>query len=247
MTRANAGPYADVPAATLSRHDYSGWTGLATPCRHTNVGSPRAAVLTEIGCPAAGTFRRTKGRARECIVGEQGGRGKLVDAVVNGVVTGIWYSLPDVVASRPVRGALKVAVLIGGSLSMAHAARATQADEADTADTVDDGGSVPATEADLTAVAALMATEPVIDADALGLGGGRSARAGRIRVVGVVLAAASVVGAVVGERAIHRWGERLTTRGVRRAHTRIGLVAGLVTGVGTWALARSVPTPSESS
>lgn len=183
-------------------------------------------------------------------MGEQGRRGKPVDAVVNGVVTGIWYSLPDVVASRPVRGALKVAVLIGGSLSMAHAARASQADEADTADTadtVDDGGSVPATEADLTAVAALMATEPVIDADALGLGGGRSARAGRIRVVGVVLAAASVVGAVVGERAIHRWGERLTTRGVRGAHTRIGMVAGLVTGVGTWALARSVPTPSESS
>ena len=47
---------------------------------------------------------------------EQGGRGAVVNAVVNGVVTGIWYSLPDAVSSRPARGWLKVAVLVGGSL-----------------------------------------------------------------------------------------------------------------------------------
>lgn len=162
---------------------------------------------------------------------EQGGLGAAGDAVLNGVLTGVWYALPDVVASRRARGWLKVAVILGGA---ARAGRtAAHADAADDGD-----GDVPMPEADLTALVARMATEPVIDAESLGPGGAPPNRARRLRVAGVVLAALSVVGSVTGERAIHRWGERLTARGVRYAHTRIGLVAGGVTGVSTWALAR---------
>ena len=178
---------------------------------------------------------------------EQGGRGAVVNAVVNGVVTGIWYSLPDAVSSRPARGWLKVAVLVGGSLSIAYATRASQAADADTDGSVDDGGNPSGTEADLGGVSALIATEPVIDAEALGLGGGSPNRARHMGVAGVVVAAMIVVGTVAGERAIHRWGERLTARGVRGAHTRIGLGAGVLTGVGTWLSERSLSTPSRPS
>lgn len=190
---------------------------------------------------------------------EQGGRGAVVNAVVNGVVTGIWYSLPDAVSSRPARGWLKVAVLVGGSLSIAYATRASQAadahtdgitdggDNVDADGSVDDGGNPSGTEADLGGVSALMATEPVIDAEALGLGGGSPNRARQVGVAGVVVAALIVAGTVAGERAIHRWGERLTARGVRGAHTRIGLVAGVLTGVGTWLSERSLRTTSAPS
>ncbi len=167
-------------------------------------------------------------------MGLQGGRGAAVDAVVNGVVTGIWYSLPDVVESRRTRGWLKVALLLGGAARAVHTG---QADDGGTADTVDGGAKALSTEADLSPLVARMSTEPVIDAEALGLGGDPSNRAGWVSMAGVALAALSVVGTVAGERAVHRWGERLTARGVRGAHSRIGLVAGVVTGLSTWALA----------
>lgn len=168
-------------------------------------------------------------------VGEQDGRRAVVDAVVNGVVTGAWYALPDVVASRRARGVLKVALLLGGA---ARSVPTDEADDGDSAGAGGDGGKAPVTDPELSSLVARMSTEPVIGAEALGLGGEPSNRARRATVIAVALATLSVVGTVAGERAIHRWGQRLTARGVRGAHTRIGLVAGAVTGVGTWALGR---------
>lgn len=171
---------------------------------------------------------------------KQGGHGTAVDAVVNGVLTGSWYALPDVVASRRARGSLKVAVIVGGAAWAARAVRAAQAADGDTADAgAERGGNAPAAEAVPTTLVARMGTEPAIDAQALGLGGNPPNGVRPVRMAAsVALVVLSVVGTVVGERAIYRWGERLTARGVRYAHTRIGLAAGGVMGLSTWALAR---------
>ncbi|WP_413450097.1 hypothetical protein AA0Y32_05440 [Georgenia phoenicis] len=168
-------------------------------------------------------------------MGQQGGHGAAVDGVLNGVLTGLWYASPDVVASRRARGLLKVAVLVGGSA--VHAARGAKAAGSDPADAVD--ADAPAPEADLSTLVARMRTEPVIDAQSLGLGETSPGRCPRkAKAIAVTLVVLTIVGTVAGERAIYRWGERLTARGVRHAHTRIGLVAGGVTGVSSWALAR---------
>ncbi|MCM3659901.1 hypothetical protein M3148_02655 [Georgenia satyanarayanai] len=174
-------------------------------------------------------------------MGRQGGHGAAADAVVNGVLTGGWYALPDVVASRRARGSLKVAVIVGGAAwAAARAVRAAQAADGDTADAAaEGGGDAPAAESVPTTLVARMATEPAIDAQALALGGNPPNGVRPVRIAaGVALVVLSVVGTVAGERAIYRWGERLTARGVRYAHTRIGLAAGGVIGLSTWALAR---------
>lgn len=164
---------------------------------------------------------------------EQGRRGAAVDAVVNGVVTGAWYALPDVVASRRARAVLKVAVVVA---SMARTARPANPADADTRDG-SATANAPEPGTDLSTLVARMRTEPVIDAQSLGLGASGPARSPRkAKMIAVSLVALTAVGTVAGERAIYRWGERLTARGVRFAHTRIGLVAGGVTGVSSWAL-----------
>lgn len=169
-------------------------------------------------------------------MGRQEAHGTAGDAVLNGVLTGVWYALPDVVASRRARGWLKVAVIVVGA---AWAARAARAADGDTPDGAEACGKAAAAEAVPTALVARMATAPVINAQALGLGDTPPNWTRPVRAVaGMALAALGVVTSVAGERAIHRWGERLTARGVRYAHTRIGLVAGGVTGLSTWALAR---------
>lgn len=163
-------------------------------------------------------------------MGEQGRPGAAVDAVVNGVLTGAWYALPDVVATRRARVALKAAVAVAGVAATARARKPADGDTPDDTAT----GNAP----DLTSLVAHMSTEPVIDAQSPGPAGtapGRTPR--RAKAVAVSLIVLTVVGSVAGERAVHRWGERLRARGVRYAHTRIGLVAGGVAGVSSWALA----------
>src|SRR5699024_8546882 len=56
-------------------------------------------------------------------LGERSGRQAAVDAVTSGTVIGVWYSLPDVVASRRARGWIKVGLLLANGVVVAWATR----------------------------------------------------------------------------------------------------------------------------
>ncbi|AWH91217.1 hypothetical protein A6035_02465 [Dietzia lutea] len=179
-----------------------------------------------------------------------------VDAATSGAVIGVWYSLPDVVTSRRARGWIKAGLLLANG---AVAGWATRGDDDDNDDNDDDNnndgdlgahhvdasadrGNAPESEVDLSGLAELAVVAPVIDAEALGLSSARPGRLSVVRAAVVALAVLGTLGSVAAERAIHQWGERRAARGVRGAHTRIGVAAGIATAATIWALERE-PRP----
>ncbi len=162
-------------------------------------------------------------------------RRDIAEAVASGAVTAVWYALPDAVASRRARAALKVGLLVPVvGLSVVQSRRAL--DEVAAARASDAGAGADDA---LARVRALTATTPVLDSSTVRPAGdptddGRPAwKRGIVpaasAVAGAALAAGVVVGTVAAERGIHRLGRRLGARGVSLPHTRVGLVAGLVT------------------
>ncbi|MCL3860793.1 hypothetical protein [Actinotalea sp. K2] len=147
-----------------------------------------------------------------------------VEGVLLGSFSLLWYAMPDVVRSRGLRGVLKSAMVVGYG-AYAAATRPSTSDEEP-----HDRAATPGGSDTLRAVADLTSTPPVLDAAELDLAIDSAGSPGR----SVALAsgvAAFVVGSVAGtiaiERAIYGLGERRRDRGVRAAHTRIGIVAGL--------------------
>lgn len=177
-------------------------------------------------------------------MGEGHGRRAAADAAISGATMAAWYALPDVVGSRRARGWVKAGLLLANVGVAVWSARSDDDDD----DSVSSGRDTTDAEVDLSGIAQLAAVAPVIDADALGLNTAEPGRAARIRATGTALAAVTVLGAlgvagtVAAERAIHRWGERRAARGVRGAHTRIGVGAGIATGAAIWLLERE-PRP----
>ncbi|MDD9206515.1 hypothetical protein PU560_08550 [Georgenia sp. 10Sc9-8] len=124
--------------------------------------------------------------------------------------TALWYSLPDLVASRRRRAALKAALLLaqlGYAVGMAQAGA--------------DGDDIARADASETAP---RGTSPQEDPEV---------RVLQDRVVltlgAVVLAVALPTGALL-DRAVIRVAERMAASGVRRPHVRIGMVLGTVAG-----------------
>lgn len=162
---------------------------------------------------------------------EQPGRSWVVDGVVTAGAVGVWYAMPDVVSSRPARGLLKLALLAGSAAHAVVAVRSARAAAADDGALADDDGA-------LTRIRALTDRTPVLDATALGLereAGGDGPRwpAPRALAVGTAVVAGSLAATVAVERGVHRFGEHLAARGVRAPHTRIGVVAALLTAAAT--------------
>ena len=174
-------------------------------------------------------------------MGEGHGRRAAADAAISGATMAAWYALPDVVGSRRARGWVKAGLLLANVGVVVWSARSGDDDDDDA---VISGRDTADAEVDLSGIAQLAAVAPVIDADALGLTTAEPGRAARIRATGTALAAVTVLGAlgvagtVAAERAIFRWGERRAARGVRGAHTRTGVVAGVATGAAIWLLER---------
>lgn len=190
-------------------------------------------------------------------MGERRGHRVAVDAATSGTVIGAWYSVPDVVASRRARAWIKAGLLLANGVVAGWATRVDDDndDDANNSDNDDKGGNAGdpgahhvdasadsenaiKSEVDLSGLAELAVVAPVIDAEALGLSGERPGRATAVRVAALALAALATIGSVAAERAIHRWGERRAARGVRGAHTRIGMAAGIATAATIWALER---------
>ncbi|WP_314037308.1 hypothetical protein [Dietzia sp. CH92] len=173
-------------------------------------------------------------------MGEGHGRRAAADAAISGATMAAWYALPDVVGSRRARGWVKAGLLLANVGVAVWSARSDDDDD----DSVSSGRDTTDAEVDLSGIAQLAAVAPVIDADALGLTTAEPGRAARIRATITALAAVTVLGAlgvagtVAAERAIFRWGERRAARGVRGAHTRTGVVAGVATGAAIWLLER---------
>ena len=179
-------------------------------------------------------------------MGEGHGRRAAADAAISGATMAAWYALPDVVGSRRARGWIKAGLLLANVGVAVWSARSDGDDDDD--ESVSSGRDTTDAEVDLSGIAHLASVAPVIDADALGLNTAEPGRAARIRATGTALAAVTVLGAlgvagtVAAERAIFRWGERRAARGVRGAHTRTGVVAGVATGAAIWFLERK-PRP----
>ena len=192
-------------------------------------------------------------------MGERRGHRVAVDAATSGAVIGAWYSLPDVVPSRRARGWIKAGLLLANGVVAGWATRVDADDNDDDANNSDndddkdgnaggpgahrvdasaDSENAPESEVDLSGLAELAVVVPVIDAEALGLSGERPGRPSVVRAAVVALAALATIGSVAAERAIHRWGERRAARGVRGAHTRTGVAAGIATAATIWALER---------
>lgn len=174
-------------------------------------------------------------------MGEGHGRRAAADAAISGATMAAWYALPDVVDSRRARGWIKVGLLL---VNVGVAVWSAGLDDDNDDDTVIAGRDTTDSEADLSGIAKLASVAPVIDAESLGLSSAKPGRAARARAVGTAVAALSVLGAlgaagmVAAERAIFRWGERRAARGIRGAHTRTGVVAGVTTAAAIWALER---------
>ncbi|HJC27874.1 MAG TPA: hypothetical protein H9759_00590 [Candidatus Dietzia intestinipullorum] len=176
-------------------------------------------------------------------MGERSGRQAAVDAVTSGTVIGVWYSLPDVVASRRARGWIKVGLLLANGVVVAWATRINDDDNggdigAHKSDAAVDSGNAPDAEVGLSGLAELAVVAPVIDAETLGLSGERPGRPTVVWAAVVALAALGALGSVAAERSIYQWGERRAARGARGAHTLIGVGAGIATAASVWALER---------
>lgn len=173
-------------------------------------------------------------------MGEGHGRGAAADAAINGVTMAAWYALPDVVDSRRARGWIKAGMLLA---SVAVAVWSVRSDDRND-DSVTSGGDSEDSEVDLSGIATLAAVAPVIDAESLGLSSAKPGRAARAGAAAFAVAALTVLGTlgvagmVAAERAIYRWGERRAARGIRGAHTRTGVVAGITTAAAIWFLER---------
>ena len=174
-------------------------------------------------------------------MGKGHGRAAAADAAISGVTMATWYALPDVVGSRRARGWVKAGLLLANAGVAVWSARS---DGDDDDDAVISGRDTTDAEVDLSGIAHLASVAPVIDADALGLNTAEPSRAARIGATSTALAAVTVLsalgvaGTVAAERAIFRWGERRAARGVRGAHTRTGVFAGVATGAAIWFLER---------
>lgn len=178
-------------------------------------------------------------------MGEGHGRGAAADAAISGATMGAWYALPDVVGSRRARGWIKAGLLLVNVGVAVWSARLDddKNDDGDD-DTVIPGRDATDSEVDLSGIAELAAVAPVIDAASLGLNNAEPGRVARIRAAAfavtalTALVSLAVVGSVAAERGIYRWGERRAARGVRGAHTRTGVLAGVATGAAIWAIER---------
>lgn len=164
-------------------------------------------------------------------------RRDVAEAVLSGAVSFAWYALPDIVPARRTRGWLKAALTVPlVALGVAQSRRAVDGADDDAPDgAVPVGATVSGDAARdgaarLARVRELTSVEPVLDPASLPGVAASGAQRAVLVGAGLLVAAGGALLGVVGERAIFRYGERLAARGVRRPHTRIGVVAGLAAG-----------------
>ncbi|KGM13758.1 hypothetical protein [Cellulomonas bogoriensis] len=158
------------------------------------------------------------------------------DAVTGGLMTGAfataWWALPDVVRSRPVRGLVKAGLV---AASVAYEQRRA-------AHTPDRPDRPAAPDAHLQGVRDLTSANPVLRAEDLGLASPEPPPS-RPWMGTAVLAVGAVGLTWAMERGVFVWGEKARARGDRSAHTRHGLILGVVFGalstVATEALRRA--------
>lgn len=147
--------------------------------------------------------------------------------LISGLGIALWYSLPDYTDSRATRTIVKTGIVVSSAAygygvlkgdGTREGNRAATADGAETDDAAADGagaaGATPST------------------------AGPRVAGVRKAAVLGLaaVVVGASAATTVAMERAVYRYGERLSGRGVRLAHTRIGIVLAASTTIATVAL-----------
>jgi hypothetical protein len=161
------------------------------------------------------------------------------DTMVWGAGTFVWYAMSDVVASRGLRGLLKTGIVAAaGAWVWVQVRREHDHGHDEAAVRDDDGGAGAGGSADASGspdttarIRALTSTVPVLDGERAGLRPEHllGSLPWAPLALGAVVTAASIAGTVATERAIHRFGDRLGARGVAAPHTRIGVVAGLLT------------------
>lgn len=149
-------------------------------------------------------------------------RGHLAGAAITGLVAAAWYAMPDHLPRRSQRFPAKIALLAGGGAIYAWLAPGGAREDRE-------DGTVPLPGRTDTPPDDERATtdEEQEVATRLGATLGRLSPRG---VAGIVVGGLSLTAAtaVLQERLIHRFGERLGRRGVTLPHTRIGLVLGAV-------------------
>ncbi|MFJ6002943.1 hypothetical protein [Arthrobacter sp. NPDC092385] len=143
-------------------------------------------------------------------------RPSLLPDVVSGAGIALWYSLPDYAASRRTRAVVKAGVIAASAAYGAYVLRGGQSSA--------DGGSPvlpePASEKSGPG-------EPASEKSGPGCPGSRPERTkpGRPALIAlaVVLLGSTAAVTIYMERFVYRFGEKLSSRGVRLAHTRIGV------------------------
>lgn len=158
-----------------------------------------------------------------------------VETVVWSAMVASWYAMPDVIRSRAWRAALKVAI-VGAAAGYSVVRYRADAAEA-VADEADGPATGDASDGSFARVRTLTSGVPVLDAADLDLAddderaGTDLVRAGGVAALATAGVIGSIAGTVAAERGLFRLGERWRAGGVAGAHTRIGLVAGVVTAV----------------
>lgn len=146
--------------------------------------------------------------------------------IVSGAGIALWYSLPDYTSSRRTRVVVKTGIVAASAAYGAYVLRSRPVSS-------DGAGS---------ATGAAAPFEPAPGEPAPGepeLPGSRPHRTkpGRPALIGlaVVLLGSTAAVTVYLERVVYRLGERLSGRGVRLAHTRIGVALAVLSTLATLA------------
>ena len=143
-------------------------------------------------------------------------RPSLLPDIVSGAGIALWYSLPDYTASRRTRAVAKAGVIAASAAYGAYVLRGGPSSA--------DGGSPVLPE---PAPGEPVPEEPASEESGPGLPGSRPGRTkpGRPALIAlaVVLLGSTAAITVHMERFVYRFGEKLSSRGVRLAHTRIGI------------------------
>ncbi len=180
-------------------------------------------------------------------------RNRARDALVAGLTTAAYYAVPDAVSSRAARFCLKTA-LLGLGMTTMEAMPTTRAGWAELRTSWRDAVAGGASREDAgpdgdhdapgsdPSDAGTPATD-VLPGDGDDVTGRPSAsqRAAAVGVVAVLVAAATV-GTVAFERWVYRRGEARAAAGVRFAHTRTGVVMGVLAAAGAF-----LPGPSSEA
>lgn len=143
--------------------------------------------------------------------------------LVSGLGIALWYALPDYTRDRRIRAGVKAGIIASSALYGIHVLKSREASGT--------SGCTPVEELQPKAVGP--------DAAGVEAAGETRSRTGLPRhpvvlaLAAVALLGSTAVGTIGMERVVYRYGEKLTGRGVRLAHTRIGVVLAVLSTVTT--------------